>query len=142
MKRVLVLLYSVLFAVQARSQWVNCTNTSSATCTGSSVAVGTTSPIAKFTAYDASAQPLTGLFLSNDTHALIWYNTLTVRQNLADTVIAGSGPSIGGEPLASTGSIYYGASSIKFVRENSTANNQDTAIGFWTRAGSNNNNTD
>lgn len=123
-------------------------NASSVAITGgtavfSTLGVGTSpSSAAKLWAADSGATPRTAQIFSNSTHTAIWHYTLGLKQNAADTVVTGSGPGISGEPLASTGSSFYGNAAIKFIRENATANNQDTAISFWTREGANNSTTD
>ena len=83
-----------------------------------------------------------GIFYNGDDSATIWRAALRVRHNLDTTIVSGSSIGIDFEPLSSTGSSFYGAAAIKGVRENATANNQNTALTFWTRSGASNNTTD
>lgn len=81
----------------------------------------------------------------NSSLAQIWQNNLVLRQRFDDSNFgAGFGPGIGGEPFCGTsaGNNYYGAGAIKFLRENSTALDQATAIVFMTRSGSANSTID
>ena len=89
----------------------------------------------------AATQP--GIFISSaDDAGFIWKGALRLIHNSDVTINANSAIGFIFEPRASTGSPFTGTAAIKGVIENSTVNNQDTALTFWTRAGASNNTTD
>jgi hypothetical protein len=73
-----------------------------------------------------------------DDHADIWRGNLSIQQDPTDTVVAGTSVGISFQPLASTGTTFYGAAKIAAVRPNATINNQDTDLIFYVRSGSSN----
>jgi hypothetical protein len=118
---------------------------------GGNVGIGTTSPSAKLhvigSVYAVSANanqgsPAAGVFYSGDDSAASWRGGVAIIHNSDVTITAGSSIGINFQPLASTSSTFYGAASIKAIRPNSTANNQDTDLAFFTRVGSSNSTTD
>lgn len=79
---------------------------------------------------------------TKDHSTYIWQAGLDIAHRTDTTISAGSATSLAFVPLASTGSSFYGSASIKGVIENATADNQNTALAFWTRSGASNSTTD
>jgi hypothetical protein len=104
--------------------------------------IGTTSPVTKLDVRQPSSDAgydSTAILFNGDDSANIWRGAFRLRHNLDTTIVSGSSIGIAFEPLSSTGGGFYGAAGIKAVRENATANNQDTALTFSTRKGSSDN---
>ncbi len=121
------------------------------------VGIGTTSPtstlhvvgtgyfsstITAISATGNNGAPSAGTFYSGDDSSAMWRGGVTIQHNSNVTISAGSSIGLVFTPLASTNSSFYGHASIKAVRPNATANNQDTDLAFWTRAGASNSTTD
>ena len=77
-----------------------------------------------------------------DSSTASYRGTLALQHNTDVTIASGSGLAITFAPLSHTGGGYVGLAKISGVRENATANNQDTALSFLTRSGASNSTTD
>ena len=89
-----------------------------------------------------AGSPAAGLFNSGNDGGVVWKGAITAVHNADVTINTGASIGITFQPLASTGSSFYGAAKIAGVRPNATANNQDTDLVFWTRTGASNSTTD
>jgi hypothetical protein len=72
----------------------------------------------------------------------MWRCAINLQHNANTTIAVGSSIGLSFAPLSSTTSNFYGSAAIKAVRPNTTANNQDTDLAFWTRTGASNNTVD
>jgi hypothetical protein len=72
----------------------------------------------------------------------MWRCAINLQHNANTTIAVESSIGLSFAPLSSTSSSFYGSAAIKAVRPNTTANNQDTDLAFWTRTGASNNTVD
>jgi hypothetical protein len=72
----------------------------------------------------------------------MWRCAINLQHNANTTIAVESSIGLSFAPLSSTTSNFYGSAAIKAVRPNTTANNQDTDLAFWTRTGASNNTVD
>jgi hypothetical protein len=112
---------------------------------GGNVGIGTTSTNNKLDVVSATANngsPFAGCFFSGDDSSAMWRCAINLQHNTNTTIAIGSSVGLSFAPLSSTSSTFYGSAAIKAVRPNTTANNQDTDLAFWTRTGASNNTVD
>ena len=110
-----------------------------------SVGIGTYSPGHKLEVVSTTANngsPFAGCFFSGDDSSAMWRCAVNLQHNANTTIATGSSVGLSFAPLSSTSSNFYGSAAIKAVRPNTTANNQDTDLAFWTRTGASNNTVD
>ena len=115
------------------------------TLNGTGLGIGTTSPANKLDVVSATANngsPFAGCFFSGDDSSASWRCAVNLQHNANTTIAIGSSVGLSFAPLSSTSSNFYGSAAIKGVRPNTTANNQDTDLAFWTRTGASNTTVD
>jgi len=115
------------------------------TLNGTGLGIGTTSPANKLDVVSATANngsPFAGCFFSGDDSSASWRCAVNLQHNANTTIAIGSSVGLSFAPLSSTSSNFYGSAAIKAVRPNTTANNQDTDLAFWTRTGASNSTVD
>ncbi len=112
---------------------------------GGNVGIGTPSANNKLDVVSATANngsPFAGCFFSGDDSSAMWRCAINLQHNANTTIAVESSIGLSFAPLSSTSSSFYGSAAIKAVRPNTTANNQDTDLAFWTRTGASNNTVD
>ena len=130
----------------AEHQWFNGSLSSQImTLNTTGLGIGTSSPVNKLDVVSATANngsPFAGCFFSGDDSSAMWRCAVNLQHNANTTIAIGSSVGLSFTPLSSTNSSFYGSAAIKAVRPNTTANNQDTDLAFWTRTGASNNTVD